>query len=66
MTWNELIQNRIKSLTSTEFILTAGLLLIVYSLALKELVTTQVAALIAPIITYIWGRTSQKKNGNGK
>ncbi len=58
----DLIKDRFKSLTSTEFLLVAATLLVIFELAMAEKLTVQAVSAIAPVITYVIGRTSQKKN----
>ena len=63
MTWNELIIGRIRSLLSTEFLLAVGYLLTMFYLALEGLLTAEYASTGVAVLTLIWGKTSQKKNG---
>ncbi len=62
MSFWDLFKDRFKSLTSTEFLLCVAVILVIYALAMAEKLTVQAASAIAPVITYVIGRTSQKKN----
>ena len=56
----ELVKDRIRSILSTEFLLCVAVLLLIYVLAMSDKLTVQAASSIAPVITYIVGRTKQK------
>lgn len=64
MTFLELSKNRLRSLLSTEFLLTAGVVSSSFYLALQSLLTKEYISLALPVMTFVWGRTKQKLNGN--
>lgn len=51
---------------SREFVLTVGVLGMIYALAMAEKLSTEAVAAIGPVMMYVWGRTKQKTNGNKK